>query len=82
MLIRLFGRVSISGRPETAQKHACMLAALAARPGEPVAPADLIDKIWDGDPPTTALSVLYSQAARIRTWLRGHPGEIRRSNGG
>ncbi len=59
-----------------------MLAALAASPGEPVSSADLIDWIWDGDPPTTAVSVLYSQIARTRTWLRGHSAEIQRSTGG
>lgn len=82
MLIRLFGRVSIGGRPVTAQKHACMLAVLAVRPGEPVSSSDLIDRIWDGDPPTTALSVLYSQVARVRSWLRDHTAEIRRAGGG
>lgn len=82
MLIRLFGRISIDEKPVTAQKHACMLAALAASPGEPVSAAELIDRIWDGDPPTTALGVLYSQIARMRAWLRYHPVEIRRSSGG
>ncbi|HEX6686618.1 MAG TPA: BTAD domain-containing putative transcriptional regulator [Candidatus Limnocylindrales bacterium] len=59
-----------------------MLAVLAASPGEPVSLTELVGRIWDGDPPDTALNVLYSQAARMRALLREHPAKIRRARGG
>ncbi|WP_433019527.1 BTAD domain-containing putative transcriptional regulator [Kribbella sp. CA-294648] len=82
--IRLLGPVAITvdGEPTRvgAPKLACVLAALALRPGEPVPQADLIDRVWDGDPPEAVLSVLYSYVARLRAALKRVPGAaIRRA---
>ena len=83
MLIRLIGPVRIErdGVTETisAAKRACVLAVLAARPGVPVSQADLIDRVWDGRPPETVVSVLYSYITRLRTSLKGTSAEIRRA---
>src|SRR5688500_6907044 len=82
--IRLLGPVAITvdGEPARvgAPKLACVLAALALRRGERVPQADLIDRDWDGDPPETVLSVLYSYVARLRAALKRLPGAaIRRA---
>lgn len=82
--IRLLGPVAITADGEPARvgapKLACVLAALALRPGLPVAQADLIDRVWDGDPPEAVLSVLYSYVARLRAALKPMAGAaIRRA---
>lgn len=82
--IRLLGPVAITVDGESARvgapKLACVLAALALRPGEPVPQADLIDRVWDGDPPESVLNVLYSYVARLRAALKPLPGAaIRRA---
>ncbi|MFC0626313.1 AfsR/SARP family transcriptional regulator [Kribbella deserti] len=82
--IRLLGPVAITGDADpvriAAPKLACVLAILAVRPGTPVARTDLIDRVWDGDPPDAVLSVLYSYVARLRTALKPVPGAaIRRA---
>src|ERR1043165_906908 len=86
MLIRLIGPVRIErdGTAEAvgAAKRACVLAVLAAEPGAAVSPADLIDRVWDGHPPETAVSVLYSHIALLRSALKGTPATIERAPGG
>ncbi|GAB3931450.1 BTAD domain-containing putative transcriptional regulator [Kribbella albertanoniae] len=78
--IRLFGPISINTNRVGAPKLACVLAALALRPGTPVAQTELIDRVWDGDPPDAVLNVLYSYVARLRTALKSVPGAaIRRA---
>ncbi|GAA0594272.1 hypothetical protein HPO96_06845 [Kribbella sandramycini] len=78
--IRLLGRVAIAGQPIRAPKLACVLAVLALHPGTPVAQSDLIDQVWDGDPPDAVLSALYSYVARLRAALKAVPGAtIRRA---
>lgn len=79
MLIRLIGTVSIveNGEPVPikAPKLAGVLAALATRPGTPVAQGELIERVWDTDPPATVFSVLYSYITRLRALLkRADPG--------
>ncbi|MEV0651274.1 AfsR/SARP family transcriptional regulator [Phytomonospora sp. NPDC050363] len=74
MPISLIGPVTIdtAGGPVriTASKRACVLALLASRPGVPVSQADLIDGVWDGAPPETVTSALYSYIARLRADLK------------
>ena len=82
--IRLLGPVAITADGEPARvgapKLACVLAALALRPGTPVSQVDLIDRVWDGDPPEAVLSVLYSYVARLRAALKPVAGAaIRRA---
>ncbi len=78
--IRLLGPVTINTNRVGAPKLACVLAALALRPGTPVAQTELIDRVWDGDPPDAVLNVLYSYVARLRTALKTVPGAaIRRA---
>ncbi|MFK4088068.1 BTAD domain-containing putative transcriptional regulator [Kribbella sp. NPDC020789] len=78
--IRLLGPITIDTTRIGAPKLACVLAALALRPGTPVTQADLIDRVWDGDPPDGVLNVLYSYVARLRTALKPIPGAaIRRA---
>ncbi|GAA1720165.1 hypothetical protein GCM10009745_81570 [Kribbella yunnanensis] len=78
--IRLLGPITINSAHIGAPKLACVLAALALRPGTPVAQAELIDRVWDGDPPDAVLNVLYSYVARLRSALKPIPGAaIRRA---
>ncbi|GAA1720158.1 hypothetical protein GCM10009745_81560 [Kribbella yunnanensis] len=78
--IRLLGPITIGSTRLGAPKLACVLAALAVRPGTPVAQTELIDRVWDGDPPDAVLNVLYSYVARLRSALKAVPGAaIRRA---
>ncbi|MFC9690586.1 BTAD domain-containing putative transcriptional regulator [Kribbella sp. NPDC056951] len=78
--IRLLGPITIGPTRLGAPKLACVLAALALRPGTPVAQTELIDRVWDGDPPDAVLNVLYSYVARLRAALKSVPGAaIRRA---
>ncbi|MFC9690587.1 BTAD domain-containing putative transcriptional regulator [Kribbella sp. NPDC056951] len=78
--IRLLGPITINSARVGAPKLACVLAALALRPGTPVAQAELIDRVWDGDPPDAVLNVLYSYVARLRAALKPIAGAaIRRA---
>ncbi|HEY1179415.1 MAG TPA: winged helix-turn-helix domain-containing protein, partial [Phytomonospora sp.] len=82
MPVRLIGPVVIAAAepvPVTAAKRACVLAVLAARPGVPVSRADLVDRVWDGAPPETVTSVLYSYITRLRADLRKAGATIRRA---
>ncbi len=76
----MLGPITIGTTRLGAPKLACVLAALALRPGTPVAQTELIDRVWDGDPPDAVLNVLYSYVARLRTALKPIPGAaIRRA---
>ncbi|MEV0646214.1 BTAD domain-containing putative transcriptional regulator [Phytomonospora sp. NPDC050363] len=74
MLISLIGPVQIAAgalpAPVAAPKRACVLAVLAERPGTPVSKEELIDRVWDGDPPESVMNVLYSHITRLRAALR------------
>ncbi|WP_051740528.1 tetratricopeptide repeat protein [Streptomyces xylophagus] len=50
-------------------RRRAVLAALAADAGRPVAVETLIDRLWDGDPPDGARSVVYSHVSRLRRLL-------------
>ncbi|GIG66574.1 AfsR/SARP family transcriptional regulator [Phytomonospora endophytica] len=86
MLIRLIGPVTIAAVDSTtrigAPKRACVLAVLAAEPGVPVSQRDLIDRVWNGEPPETVTSVLYSYIARLRAELRPAGATIDRAGQG
>ena len=75
MLIRLVGPVEVELDGDVhrfnAPKVACVLATLADRPGEPVDLATLLARVWDDNPPDSAISVLYSYVARLRAMFRG-----------
>ncbi|MEV0646201.1 BTAD domain-containing putative transcriptional regulator [Phytomonospora sp. NPDC050363] len=83
VLIRLIGPVRVTigdtTAPVRASKQACVLAALAARPGVPVSQAELIERVWDGDPPDSVVGALYSYVARLRATLRPTRAAIRRA---
>ncbi|GIG68366.1 AfsR/SARP family transcriptional regulator [Phytomonospora endophytica] len=83
MLIRLIGPVRIehagSVEPVGAPKRASVLAALAARPGEPVSQAELITRVWGTEPPETVVGVLYTYITRLRASLRSSPAAIHRA---
>ncbi|GLZ78123.1 SARP family transcriptional regulator [Actinorhabdospora filicis] len=73
MRIRLIGPVEIHAEDRViavaAPKRACVLAALAERPGEPVAQTDLLTRVWGDGLPDSALGTLYSYITRLRADL-------------
>ncbi|MFD7064572.1 tetratricopeptide repeat protein [Streptomyces sp. NPDC059906] len=52
-----------------------MLAVLLHARGEPVAVDTLVDRVWDGEPPPTALDTLHSYLSRLRGRLRRAVGD-------
>ena len=62
-------RVAHSERDPGQPRRRVILAALAADAGRPVAVETLIDRLWDGEPPSGARSVVYSHVSRLRRLL-------------
>ncbi|MBC7269997.1 MAG: tetratricopeptide repeat protein [Streptomyces sp.] len=56
-------------------KERCVLAALVHARGEPVSVDTLMDRVWNGEPPPTALDTLHSYLSRLRRRLRRAVGE-------
>ncbi|NEB59171.1 tetratricopeptide repeat protein [Streptomyces diastaticus] len=56
-------------------KERCVLAVLLHARGEPVAVDTLVDRVWDGEPPPSALDTLHSYLSRLRGRLRRAVGE-------
>ncbi|WP_457029602.1 tetratricopeptide repeat protein [Kitasatospora sp. P5_F3] len=88
MLVRLLGRVGITAAdgfapdgfapagfvPAGTAKQSAVLAVLAMTPGRQVGLDQLIDRVWDEQPPPTARSTLYAYLARLRRVLEPWPG--------
>ncbi|MGZ2359744.1 tetratricopeptide repeat protein [Streptomyces sp. 372A] len=51
-------------------KERLLLAALALDAGRPVAIGELMDRLWDGDPPERARANAYTYVSRLRRQLR------------
>ncbi|MGW2237202.1 AfsR/SARP family transcriptional regulator [Streptomyces sp. NPDC001759] len=60
-------------------RRRAVLAALAADAGRPVSMETLLERLWDGDPPDGARSVVYSHISRLRRLLEEAAAE---ENGG
>jgi len=58
-------------------KERCVLAVLVHARGEPVTADTLMDRVWDGEPPPTALDTLHSYLSRLRGRLRRAVGDDR-----
>ncbi|MEV0846293.1 BTAD domain-containing putative transcriptional regulator [Streptomyces sp. NPDC049954] len=56
--------------PLGSDKERVLLAALALDAGRPVAISELIERLWDGDPPTRARENAHTYASRLRRRLR------------
>ena len=69
-VVRLLGPVEVIVRgvpePVAGLRRKAILAALALRPGEVVSIGRLIDIVWDGDAPATALNTLQSHVSYLR----------------
>ncbi|WP_346342117.1 BTAD domain-containing putative transcriptional regulator [Streptomyces sp. SID2563] len=64
--LRLNGRWLTLG----SDKERLLLAALALDAGRPVAIGELMDRLWDGDPPERARANAYTYVSRLRRQLR------------
>ncbi|MFC8567187.1 tetratricopeptide repeat protein [Streptomyces sp. NPDC057245] len=56
-------------------KERCVLAVLLHARGEPVTVDTLVDRVWDGEPPPTAVDTLHSYLSRLRRRLRHAVGD-------
>ncbi|MEU4564475.1 BTAD domain-containing putative transcriptional regulator [Actinoplanes sp. NPDC023936] len=66
--------------PLTGMPQRVLLARLALAGGRPVSVAELIDALWEGEPPDNALGNLHSYVSRLRRHTGGDV--IRRESGG
>ncbi|MFI0734125.1 tetratricopeptide repeat protein [Streptomyces sp. NPDC021225] len=57
-------------------KERCVLAVLIHARGEPVTAETLMDRVWDGHPPRTALDTLHSYLSRLRGRLNRAVGDL------
>ncbi|MDG9716407.1 BTAD domain-containing putative transcriptional regulator [Streptomyces sp. DH24] len=57
------------------RKQRCVLAVLVHARGEPVGVETLLDRLWDGEPPPTAVDTLQSYVSRLRKRLQQAVGD-------
>ena len=73
VFVRVLGplQVSRSGAPRelASRRQRALLAALAVRDGRPVPVSELVDAVWDDDPPEQARSTLQTYVSRLRSSL-------------
>ena len=71
--VRVLGpvQVSRSGAPRelASRRQRALLAALAVRDGRPVSVSELVDAVWEDDPPEQARSTLQTYVSRLRSSL-------------
>ncbi|MEV6493729.1 BTAD domain-containing putative transcriptional regulator, partial [Actinoplanes sp. NPDC051633] len=65
----MLGPLEVSGAEVTAGRERTVLAMLLLRPGRLVPAADLVDALWDDDPPVTAKAQLQTAVSRLRRRL-------------
>ncbi|MEU4893455.1 BTAD domain-containing putative transcriptional regulator [Streptomyces sp. NPDC044780] len=77
-------RVFVDGREASipAAKHRALLAALLLRAGQSVPVSDLVDRLWDTDPPLKAKAVLQTYVLRARRALGPAADLLRTTTGG
>ncbi|MEO3860273.1 BTAD domain-containing putative transcriptional regulator [Acrocarpospora sp. B8E8] len=79
VLVRLLGPVDVTvdgvAMPLPGLRRKAVLARLALRPGEVVGAEQLIDAVWDGEPPATAANSLQRHVSSLRRLL-GARGKI------
>jgi DNA-binding SARP family transcriptional activator len=75
---------SSMGSPITlaSAKTRVVLASLLLRPGRPVSTADLVERLWDGEPTKGARNTAQSYVMRLRASLGDASGVIRTHPGG
>ncbi|SEG89993.1 DNA-binding transcriptional activator of the SARP family [Thermomonospora echinospora] len=73
VVVRLLGPVDVTVadevRPVPGLRRKAVLARLALRPGDVVGVDQLIDAVWDGEPPATAVNSLQSHVSYLRRLL-------------
>src|SRR5918995_7063411 len=83
--IRLFGPITAERAGETVSlggpRQRAVLARLALAPGQVVTVDRLVDDVWAGDPPATAVNTLQSYVSLLRRAL-GDPNLLRREGPG
>ncbi|MEU3565515.1 BTAD domain-containing putative transcriptional regulator [Kitasatospora sp. NPDC006786] len=74
MRVHLLGSVELSVNTEQlaipSDKRRQLLAALALEVGRPLSHTSLADRLWDDEPPPSALASLYSHISHLRALLR------------
>ena len=89
MLVRVLGEVALvasdgSHVPLPGSRQAALLAALAARAGNPVPASRLVDLLWGDSPPENPSAALYSAVFKLRSNLATASGRdllLRRESG-
>jgi DNA-binding SARP family transcriptional activator len=73
--VQLLGPVEVVGSAGHVRlggpKERCLIAALAVHPGETLTEGQLVDALWEGDPPRTAAKTLQNYVLRLRRRLGG-----------
>jgi predicted ATPase/DNA-binding SARP family transcriptional activator len=64
-------RVTLDGVeiPLASRRQRALVAALALRPGRPVSVSELVDAVWEDDPPDRARTTLQTYVSRLRRGL-------------
>jgi len=81
LLIRVLGPVeaTVDGRPVVlgAPKRRQLLALLALSPGRPLGTESLIDDLWAGEPPASAVNTLQTYVSQLRQAIAAAGGDAR-----
>ncbi|NRQ36226.1 AfsR/SARP family transcriptional regulator, partial [Nonomuraea sp. NN258] len=81
MRISILGAVEVAGVRLTAPKPAALLAVLVAAEGEPVKNDRLVDALWRGQAPRSAVDNLRVYVAQVRRALGGESSLLARHGG-
>lgn len=73
VIVRMLGPLSVDRAGELTLiagfRQAAILAVIASRPGQPIAPARLVDEVWGEMPPGSVAAALRVHVAKLRTLL-------------
>jgi DNA-binding SARP family transcriptional activator len=80
-MLRVLGPVGLDEPGQVADmgsvKQRLVLAALLVDAGRLVTVSDLVDRLWDDDPPPEARKIVYSHVSRVRRVLEQAEGPVR-----
>ncbi|MGI5267583.1 BTAD domain-containing putative transcriptional regulator [Nonomuraea sp. CA-218870] len=81
VFVSVLGHIEVTGKRLTAQKPAILLATLVAAEGEPVKNDRLVEALWRGQTPRSAVDNLRVYVAQLRRTLGGEGRLVSRHGG-
>lgn len=72
--VKVLGPLELAGHGDPftvgSMKVRCLLALLALQPNQTVAHSEIVDSLWDDDPPESAMNLVHTYVARLRRLMK------------